>query len=74
MKLLDKVVDVYYDVVFRVEDLVDSVKYKVLDLVDAVKGHKSELDNLVGQEIDLVQDDVKPKTRKKKKKTSKKKK
>lgn len=74
MKLFDKIVDVYYDIVFRVEDLVSTVKYKALDLVDAVKGHKSELDQYVGQEIDIIEEDIKPKVKKKKKKTSKKKK
>ena len=31
MKLFDKIVDVYYDLAFRVTDLVDMVKYKVQD-------------------------------------------
>lgn len=70
MKLFDKILDVYYDVVFRVEDLITTVKYKVVDLVDGIRGHKSELDAYVGQEIDLVQE----KPVKKTKKTSKKKK
>lgn len=73
MKLFDKVLDAYYDVVFRVEDLISTVKYKVVDLVDSVKGHKSELDNWSSKELDLV-DEEPVKKIKKKKKTSKKKK
>jgi len=72
MKLFDKILDVYYDVVFKVEDLATTVKYKVVDLIDGIKGHKSSLDAYVGQEIDLVQKEPVKKT--KKKKTSKKKK
>lgn len=72
MKLFDKVLDAYYDVVFRLEDIVSTVKYKVLDLVDTVKGHKSDLDKWTDQEIDLTP--VEPVKKTKKKKTSKKKK
>jgi len=72
MKLFDKVLDAYYDIVFRVEDLISTVKYKVVDLVDSVKGHSSELDNWSSKELDLV--DEEPVKKIKKKKTSKKKK
>lgn len=72
MKLFDKVLDAYYDVVFRLEDIVSTVKHKVLDLVDTVKGHKSDLDKWTDQEIDLTP--VEPVKKTKKKKTSKKKK
>lgn len=66
MSLFDKILDVYYDVTFRVQDLVDTVRYKAVDLVDAVKGHKENL------EIAYDEIDVKPV--KKRKKTTKKKK
>lgn len=72
MRIFDKILDVYYDVVFKVEDLVSTVKYKALDLVDSIRGHKSELDNWSNKELDLqVEEPVK---KVKKKKASKKKK
>lgn len=63
MSLFDKILDVYYDVTFRVQDLVDTVKYKTSNLVNAVKGHKEDLD------IKLEEIVFKP--AKKRKKTSK---
>jgi len=66
MSLFDKILDVYYDVSFRVQDLVDTVKFKTSNLVNAVKGHKEDLD------IEL--EEIVSKPTKKRKKTSKKKK
>jgi len=71
MRLFDKVLDAYYDVVFRVEDLINTVKYKALDLVDSVKGHKEDICTWETEEVVPVEEPVK---KKKKKKTSKKKK
>lgn len=70
MKLFDKVLDAYYDTIFRVEDLIDTVKYKVLDLVDSVKGHNQDVCTWDTEDVVASEEPVK----KKKKKTSKKKK
>ena len=63
MKLFDKIVDVYYDLAFRVTDLVDTVKYKVQDLVEAAKGQKCEL---VEEDLYVPLEVEKPKKKKKK--------
>ena len=66
MSLFDKILDVYYDITFRLEDLVNTVKYKAEDLVDSVKGNKKKF------EVEFEESFAKP--AKKRKKTSKKKK
>ena len=68
MKLFDKILDVYYDVTWRVTDLVDTVKYKTLGLVAKLKGHKDDSENIIEEEIVLPEKPRKKKTAKKKKK------
>jgi hypothetical protein len=36
MSLFDKVLDVYYDVKFKVEDTVDNFKFKLYDVIHGV--------------------------------------
>ena len=58
MKLFDKILDVYYDVTWR-----------VTDLVDKIKGHKADIEDIIEEEIV-----IKPKKTTKKKSAKKKKK
>jgi len=73
MNIFDKILDLYYNVVFRVEDVASSLRYKVLDTVDHLKGNKSTFD-YSAEKIEILPELVVKKTKKSRKSSKKKKK